>query len=270
MKKVKLVLWILIALMVISLIGLNVYGIYSAKTKGVVHPEISFEIENYGTVKMELYPEYAPNTVANIIKLAQNGFYNNKVIYGKDEVCLYFGRNSEGEPENPKTSILDTSIEVGSENDYEYTTEGEFLANGYEDNTLRHEKGVVTIMRYDYTQYFSDLIDESYNSGCAQMGIMMDNASTLNGVYTAFAKITEGMDIIEKIYNEEKVAVPEAKEGEEAPEEEPIDKFETYPVIKSATVNTFDKDYGMPEIEEAFDYNAYMNKMLSSYYSTEQ
>ena len=269
MKKVKLVLWILIAIMLIWLIGLTGYNMYSAKTEEVVHPEISFEIENHGTIKMKLYPEYAPNTVANIIKLAEKGYYNNNVIYGKDDVCLYVGRDSEGLAEVPKASLINDAIEDDSDSDYEYTIPGEFLVNGYEENTLRHEKGVVSLMRSDYTQYFSNLVNESYNSGSAQIGIMMKNTPSLNGAYTAFAKITEGLDILEKIYNEEAIQEPEVSEDGETTESA-IDVFATYPVIKSATVNTFGNDYGMPVIMKAFDYDAYMNEFLTTYYSGQQ
>ena len=265
MKKVKLVLWILIAVMLLSLIGLNVYNIYLAKTEKVVHPELTFEIENYGNVKMELYPEYAPNTVANIIKLAEKGYYNNKIIHGKDEICLYLGKNEEGEVDAPKASFISEAIEADSESDYEYAVPGEFFVNGYEYNTLHHEKGVVSLMRSDYTQYFQDLTNESYNSGHSQIGIIMDTAPALNGVYAGFGKITEGLDIIEKIYNEEKIKVEEKKEGEEVAEEA-LKTFEKAPVIKSVTVNTFENDYGNPIILKAFDYNAYVNEFLTQYY----
>ena len=64
---------------------------------------LTFEIENLGTIKMELYQEYAPNTVANIVKLVEHGYYNNKVIYGKNTLCLYFGMNSDGTDDIPQT-----------------------------------------------------------------------------------------------------------------------------------------------------------------------
>ena len=269
MKKVSLVLWILIAIMTLSLIGLNVYNIFLAKTEKVVHPEVSFEIENYGTVKMELYPEYAPNTVANIIKLVEKGYYNNKVIYGKDEVCLYIGQDAEGEVQKPKASLLNESIEKDSENDYEYAIPGEFLINKYEDNKLHHEKGVVSLMRSEYTQLFPNLTSESYNSGHSQLGIVMNTTPSLNGSYAGFAKITEGLDIVEKIYNEAKVKEPEKNEDGEVVEE-PVQIFESYPVIKSATVNTFDNDYGMPVMLKAFDYDSYLNAYLTQYYGEQQ
>lgn len=266
--KLKMILWVLLGVITVALIGLCVYNLFLSKTQSTVHPEVSFEIENYGTIKMELYPEYAPNTVANIIKLVESGYYNDKVIYGKDEVCLYLGRNLEGEAINPKASSIDSSVEADSDKDYEYTIPGEFVANGFEKNTLRHEKGIISLIRSDYSQYFSELSEESYNSGNAQIGIIMNDARNLNGIYTAFGKITDGLEILEKMYQENKIKEVEKEEAEELENE--IQEFETYPVIKSATVNTFGNDYGIPTIQEAFDYESYINEMLSSYYSTEQ
>ena len=110
-KIIKACLWTIIAVGAICLIGFLVYNFVLASQKEVSHPEVSFEIKDYGTIKMELYPEYAPNTVANIIKLVENGYYNDKVIYGKDEICLYLGRNSEGEAVNPNISLIDKNFQ---------------------------------------------------------------------------------------------------------------------------------------------------------------
>ena len=74
-KKVLIVVLILALLVLVGFLGVGVYKKYFA---AVSHPVVTFEIEDYGTVKMELYPEYAPNTVANIIKLAEKGYYNDK------------------------------------------------------------------------------------------------------------------------------------------------------------------------------------------------
>ena len=131
---------------------------------------------------------------------------------------MYAGRDTEGNAINPKISLIDDSIEAGTDADYEYTIPGEFVVNGYEQNTLRHEKGVISLIRNDYTQYVASLSKESYNSGNAQIGIMMsDSATTLNGVYAAFGKITEGMDVLEKIYNEVEIKHPEATEDGNQP-----------------------------------------------------
>jgi peptidyl-prolyl cis-trans isomerase B (cyclophilin B) len=268
-KKIVFILWIIALIAVVLLLGGYVYNTVLKVNDNVSHPEVTFEIENYGTVKMELYPEYAPNTVANFIKLVENGYYNDKVVYGKDEMCMYLGRDSEGNAVNPTVSLISNDVEEDSDEDYEYTISGEFVSNGYNQNTLRHEKGIVTLIRNDYTQYVSSLYEQSYNSGNAQIGIIMsDDASVLNGSYAAFGKITEGLDIIEKIYNEAEIATEET--DDETSDEESsggISKFQTAPVITSATVDTHGVDYGMPEVEEAFDYSSYMYNLMTSYYN---
>ena len=72
--KISLIISIIVLIAVILLLGIVGYGIYWRLTDTTIHPEATFEIENYGTVKIELYPEYAPNTVANFIKLIENGY----------------------------------------------------------------------------------------------------------------------------------------------------------------------------------------------------
>ena len=64
-NKTKLIIWVIIAVVAILLSGVLVYNIVAAKLHNVQNPVATFEIENYGTIKMELYPEYAPNTVSN-------------------------------------------------------------------------------------------------------------------------------------------------------------------------------------------------------------
>ena len=98
---------------------------------------------------------------------------------------------------------------------------------------------------------------------------MSDSGTNLNGAYAAFGKITEGLDIVEKIYNEASIKPEEVDETTgELVESDGIKQFETYPVITSATVDTHGENFGLPEVLEAFDYNAYMSELLSSYYST--
>ena len=97
---------------------------------------------------------------------------------------------------------------------------------------------------------------------------MGDGASNLNGVYAAFGRITEGLDILEKIYNETEIAPKENTEEGVDTTESAIDRFNTYPKIKSATVDTHGIDYGNPVTEKAFDYSAYMYDLMSSYYNT--
>lgn len=270
--KLKLVVSIIVLIAVILLLGLVGYGIYWRLTDSTIHPEVTIEIENYGTIKMELYPEYAPNTVANFIKLVEKGYYNGKTIYGKDDMCMYLGRNSGGEIDPTKTSLIFDDIEEGAENDFEYTISGEFVANGFNKNTLRQDKGTVTLLRNDYTQYINSLYQESYDSGNSQISIMMtDDANDLNGAYAAFGKITEGFEILEKIYGEAGVKPDEVNEETgEVVENTGIKEFEPYPVITSVTVDTHGENFGLPQVLEAFDYNAYMSEILSSYYSGQE
>lgn len=135
-KKMQAIIWIIIAIIVLILIGGVAYGIVRYATQEVKNPEVTFEIEGYGNVKMVLYPEYAPNTVKNFIALVNAGYYNGKVIYGKDEFSEYWGRDTEGNVENPKLSTINSSIEADSDSDYEYEINGEFVANDFNQNTL--------------------------------------------------------------------------------------------------------------------------------------
>lgn len=289
-KKAQIVIWVIILVAVLALLGGYVYSVVNRVTVGNIHPEVSIEIQDQGTVKLELYPEYAPNTVANFIRLVEKGYYDGKVLYGKDEICLYAGRNTEGNIDQAKTSLIFDGVDEGSEYDYEYAIEGEFILNGHNENTLKHEKGVLSLIRNDYTQYMPSLSNESYNSGNTQLGIMMsDDSSNLNGAYAAFGRVTEGMEILENIYNNLEIAAPETTEeatddettapetttpeateenteSEETEEDGGIKAFANYPVITSVKVDTKGINHGNPTVQEAFDYNSYMYNLMSQYY----
>ncbi len=262
-KKLQICFWLIIAILIFVILGGVVYQLVRATTEDTVHPEVTFEIENLGTIKMELYPEYAPNTVKNIIRLVENGFYNNKVVYGKDEICVYVGRESDANVPDVKASYMIDTIEKDSDSDFNYSIAGEFLLNKFDKNILNHEKGVVTLLRNDYG---SGLTNESYNSGNTQIAIMMTKESSkLNGAYAAFGKVTEGLDLIEKLYNEGEILSKESEESDQV-EDEAIQRFKIYPVIKSATVDTKGIEFGNPEIQEMFDYSEYMYQMMQQYY----
>lgn len=282
----KLVFWIILLVVLVALVGVYGYSTFDRNVNGNVHPVVSIELENYGTVKFELYPEYAPNTVKNFIKLAESGYYNNKVIYGKDSICLYLGRDENGEAVDPTTE----DIKYAAVTPYNYSIDGEFIANGFDQNTLRHEKGVLSLIRNNYPSELS-LTTESYNSGNAQVGIMMsDDAVNLNGVYAAFGRVVEGMDVLDKIYNEAEIKVEDAEKTDEeaantnteettdtATEEAEtveveeddgeIKNFANYPKITEVRVDTHGINFGMPEIHEMFDYEKYINDYLSSTYN---
>lgn len=284
MKRIlSIVVLIVVILALLGTSGILVYNATIAKNKEIDNPVLTLDIENYGTVKIEMYPEYAPNTVKNIVALANNGYYNGKIFYGMDDIAVYVGRNSEGESENPKISDIDKSVlpettEESEENsqvtptendDYEYEINGEFVANNFKQNTLKHEKGVVSLVRADYTKQIASLTSQSYNSGSSQFTITMDNASQLNGMYAGFGKVIEGMEIVEKIYGLSTKAEEPAEDGSAQPEES-IKAFETAPVITSATVDTHGVEYGLPETHEAFDYSGYLTNLMQQYYTSNQ
>lgn len=260
-EKLKITISIIIIIALILLIAFVVYNAVKANTEEVVNPIATFELQDYGTIKIELYPEYAPNTVANFIALINSGYYSEKVIYGKDDICMYMARDKDEEATGPNISLIDSSIEADSDDDYAYEINGEFIANNFEQNTLRHEKGVISLNRSDYSSY--GLTDESYNSGSAQFSVIMEDSPNLNGMYCGFGKVIEGLDILEKIYNEAEIVVNEEEEEESST----IEKFANMPVITSANVETYGVDYGMPETHEAFDIQAYINELYSQYYS---
>ena len=76
MEKFKKIIWIIALMVLIVLIGVIVYGYYKNATMEVKRPVATMEVENFGTIKMELYPDQAPETVANFVTLANRGYYN--------------------------------------------------------------------------------------------------------------------------------------------------------------------------------------------------
>ena len=261
-KKLQICLWIVIALFAFLLLGGVVFNFVRAINEKTIHPEVTFEIENLGTVKVELYQEYAPNTVANIIKLVEKGYYTDKVIFGKDDHVLYMGVKADGNEDILKASFVNPDIELDSEEDFTYSIPGEFSANGFKQNTLCHEKGILTLVRQNY----ATLIEESYNSGFSKIGVIMkDTAPSLNGNYAAFGKITEGLELLENLCKTQEIVPPEVNE-ETGEVVEGIDEFVNKFVIKSATVDTHGIDMGIPEMVEYFDYDEYIYQMFSTQY----
>lgn len=268
----KNIFTIIILLIVVALIGVVSFGYYKKLTHEVKNPIATIEIENYGTVKVELYPEMAPNTVKNFIKLAQNGYYNNKTFFGIDTISVYGGYNEKGEEISANLSDLYTGanenekkIEAGSEEDFKYEIAGEFIANGFEQNTLSHEKGVISMIRMDYTSYMPNLVEESYNSANSQFSILLEDERGLNGVYAGFGKVIEGLEILESFKNIETVVEKDEEGNDIEQSEEALKTFSELPVIKTITVDTFGIDYGMPKVTEAFDFYTYWNNYYTNY-----
>ncbi|MCI8486407.1 MAG: peptidylprolyl isomerase [Clostridia bacterium] len=264
MEKAKKIIIGIAILIVIVLIGVVGVGIFKNTTMEVKNPIATMEIEGYGAVKIELYPDKAPNTVANFIKLAERGFYNDLTFHRTIPDFMIQGGDKKGDGTGTPT-LRDLKGEGAEEK--EYGIKGEFLANDYE-NTLKHTKGVISMARSDYSSM--GLTKQGYNSAGSQFFIMTSNNSSLDGLYSAFGKVIEGYDIIEKISNVEVTyRSSELAEGKEAPKDEQgnqlsADMPKNKPVIKSITVETFGVDYGEPETVDAFDYQSYLSQMYGA------
>lgn len=254
LKKLKNIIWIIALILVILIIAGLGLGYYKSVTMKVENPVATMEIESFGTIKMELYPEIAPQTVSNFIALANRGFYDGLTFHRIVKDFMIQGGDKEGTGQGSAT--LNDLKDDGEEK--EYSIKGEFIANGV-NNKLKFEEGIVGMARNDYIQYSSSLKEESYNSGSSQFFIMTKENTSLNGYYTSFGKVIEGMDIVHKI---EEVEVKAADNNEGTTEEEESSAEKSTPVnppkITSIRVETNGVDYGLPETQTPFDYMSWM------------
>lgn len=135
-------------------------------------PIATIKVEDFGTIKAELYPDKAPNTVNNFISLANSGFYDGLIFH---RVIKGF-MNQGGDP---------NGVGTGGPG---YSIKGEFSNNGYTKNDLKHTAGVLSMARAS-----------DPDSAGSQFFIMAEEASYLDGDYAAFGKVIEGMDVVEAI-----------------------------------------------------------------------
>lgn len=249
MKKVEKLIWIIALIAIIVLIGVVGFGYYKKLTFKTQNPIVTMEVENFGTVKMELYPDQAPETVSNFIALANRGFYDGTAFHRvvKDFMVQAGSKNGDGTTGAKISDLKDNGA------NQDYTIKGEFLANGVI-NTIKFEEGTLAMARADYTQYSSSLKDESYNSGCSQFFIMTKENTNLNGYYTAFGKVIEGMDVVHQIENVEVKVAKGQEETEGAEVSTPVNA----PKVTSIRVETYGVDYGLPETLTPFDYKTWL------------
>ena len=251
MKNLGKIIWIIAMIAIIILIGVVGFGYYKKATFKSQNPVATMEVENFGTIKMELYPDQAPEAVSNFIALANNGFYDGTQFHRivKDFMIQTGSKDGDG-----TTGAKISDLKEGGE-ETDYTIKGEFLANGVT-NTIKFEEGTVAMARADYTQYSSSLKSESYNSACSQFFIMTKENTNLNGYYAAFGKVTEGLDVVHKI---EEVEVKVA-EGQENTEKAEVSTPVNPPKVTSIRVETYGINYGLPETLTPFDYMSWLYK----------
>lgn len=161
MKKQKIIWTIAIILVIILIVGVC-YTIYKKATEPVQNPIVTMEVEGYGTVKMELYPDIASNTVAHFVKKINEGYYNGLTFHRTIPEFMIQGGDKEG----TGSGTLD------------YALPGEFIANGHTKNILKHERGVLSMARGDYSSLGSGLTSYSYNSAGTQFFIVTRTSYT--------------------------------------------------------------------------------------------
>lgn len=134
-------------------------------------PVVTIEMEDGGIIKLELYPDIAPQSVRNFISLAKSGFYDGLIFHRVISGFMIQGGDPMG-------------TGVGGPG---YCIKGEFAANGFE-NSLKHTRGVISMARA-----------MSPDSAGSQFFIMHADAPYLDGQYAAFGKVTEGIKVVDKI-----------------------------------------------------------------------
>lgn len=140
----------------------------------MANPIVKFEMANGGVITAELYPEIAPNTVANFVKLVESGFYDGLIFHRVIPGFMIQGGDPQG-------------TGMGGPG---YTIKGEFARNGFRENNLRHKRGVLSMAR-----------SMMPNSAGSQFFIMHADAPHLDGDYAAFGKVTEGIEVVDEIAN---------------------------------------------------------------------
>ena len=137
----------------------------------MANPIITIQMKDGGTMKAELYPDIAPETVKNFVDLAAKGFYNGLIFHRVIPGFMIQGGDPEG-------------TGMGGPG---YCIKGEFSANGFK-NDLKHTRGVLSMARAG-----------DPNSAGSQFFIMHEDSPHLDGQYAAFGKVIEGIEVVDQI-----------------------------------------------------------------------
>lgn len=135
------------------------------------NPIVTIEMENEKLIKIELYPDIAPNTVKNFISLVRKGFYDGVIFHRIIPGFMIQGGDPQG-------------TGAGGPG---YSIKGEFQSNRFP-NPLKHERGVLSMAR-----------TSAPNSAGSQFFIMVKNSPHLDGEYASFGKVIEGMEEVDRI-----------------------------------------------------------------------
>ncbi len=137
-------------------------------------PKIKFTIKGFGEITAELYPEKAPKTVENFLSLVESGFFTGLIFHRVINGFMIQGGGFDEDFDQKEADSI----------------KGEFYANGFMQNDLRHTRGVLSMAR-----------TSAPNSASSQFFIMHRDAPHLDGQYAGFGKVVEGIDVVDKIAN---------------------------------------------------------------------
>lgn len=175
------------------------------------NPIVTIEMENGDIIKLELYPEKAPETVNNFITLINKGFYDGLIFHRTIPGFMAQGGDPKGTGMGgPGYGIL-----------------GEFAENNIE-NEISHIRGTISMAR-----------SMSLNSAGSQFFIVTDDSTFLDGKYAGFGTVIEGMDAVDTIVKSRVITRSSFGGGKDRPVEPPV--------IKSMTVETFNVEYKEPK-----------------------
>lgn len=138
----------------------------------MANPTITIKVKNFGTMKAELYPDKAPETVKNFLKLANEGFFDGLIFHRVIKGFMIQGGGYDEQMEQKEAEPI----------------KGEFAANGFMGNDLKHTRGVLSMAR-----------TSDPDSASSQFFIMHMDAPHLDAQYAGFGKVTEGLDVLDAI-----------------------------------------------------------------------
>ena len=176
------------------------------------NPTATLTLDGGDEIIIYLYPDKAPNTVANFISLANSGFYDGMTFHRVVEDFIMQG----GDPNADGTGGPG------------YTIAGEFADNGFKKNDIPMEAGVIAMARFSSN---GENTQEAYDSAGSQFFILMEDKDSLQNQYAAFGKVFSGLNILQKLSQCE-------VNSSDKPREDII--------IESIRVETFGEDYGEP------------------------
>jgi peptidyl-prolyl cis-trans isomerase B (cyclophilin B) len=156
-----------------AVVLLSFAGILQSADLMAPDSEVAVIDTNYGKIVLEFFPNAAPNHVANFKKLAKQGFYDGSQFHRVIAGFMIQGGDPNSKDSDPSN---DGTGNAG------YQLKAEF-------NKISHKKGIVSMARGAY----------SVDSASCQFFIMLADQSRLDGQYTVFGEVIEGMDVVEKI-----------------------------------------------------------------------